>query len=98
MEHGEPAGTEDLPRSSTHSARGEELNVERDPSTMIVEALEKKYGFKVKRKGEWEYRWWALKAHVKHSVGVHTMIPLEVWDDNSIRFDGYVCWLCQARG
>lgn len=40
-----------------------------------------------------------LKAWLKHVVGWHTWLNLEVWDleQMSIQYDGRICYVCHAK-
>lgn len=56
---------------------------------------------RLKRMNGWDYRWWLMKAHVRHWAGVHTLVLNEVWEHEGnevkIRKNGMICWLCPYR-
>lgn len=49
--------------------------------------------------GQLDYGWFSLRAVLRHLIGRHTWIPLEVWDRDrgTITLEGVACWRCDER-
>lgn len=45
------------------------------------------------------YATWCRWGLFKHIFGIHTFVPLEVWDteNGSMQYIGRICWHCQER-
>jgi hypothetical protein len=68
------------------------------PSAAVLDLL----GYRiVALSGSWReetrYRLWSIRSRILHLFKHHTMIQLEEWDAGTIRFIGWVCWLCDRR-
>lgn len=70
---------------------------EEQKNVLIDDLLKKRWGGdKIVRWGDAKYSWWLFWAKAKHLGGVHTFVPLEVWDRDAgtIEFMGDRCWIC----
>jgi hypothetical protein len=41
-----------------------------------------------------QFQKWERLARIKHKLGIHTFVPLEKWDEESVQLVGEVCWRC----
>jgi len=51
--------------------------------------------------GDWAYRFWYLRAWLRHTRGKHTLVAVEHWHktegDYEVKQRGWKCWLCEYR-
>jgi hypothetical protein len=47
-----------------------------------------------------DLKWFSVKAWFVHVFGIHTWLPLEIWDLEamSIQNGGVVCYVCHRKG
>lgn len=43
-----------------------------------------------------QFKRWERIARIKHKLGIHTFVPVEKWDEDSVQLIGEACWRCDA--
>lgn len=58
------------------------------------------FGWRVSIPAELSFQLWGAMVRLKHAVGRHTFIDVELWEDDplkSITIVAQECWLCPKR-
>lgn len=96
----EPDTSGTPPTVHSFEPTSDDSTVTEEQRKAIDEALMKRWGGTAVHWNESRYSWWLFWTKTKHLVGLHTYIPLEVWDRDagSITFEGNRCWICNEEG